>query len=185
MKYENEAEMKRQRKRKYVLSTREAAESRISRPRTSGFECFPFLLRRVNSTLFQRWVIRSFISRYVNQTTSVLRFARRERLREKIGRQIRRKQVGMCQAQRRKSAGERGKQERTEKEICISRGRNNRCHLTCLLQSRESRECVGSVEQRGGRIGQSSTRRQHSRGVGCETTMEGYSFRAGLLASIA
>lgn len=67
-------------------------------------------------------------------------------------------------------------ESRTEGEICISRGRNNRCHLTCLLlygrnvkREREKERWRSALKSSGGRIGQSWTRRR----AACETRIAG------------
>ena len=80
----------------------------------------PILSCRVNPVLFRRegegeggtlqLRERSFISRYVNHMTGVLRFARRERPKEKIGRQIRQRWVCV----KRRVAGGGGAREREE-----------------------------------------------------------------------
>lgn len=64
------------------------------------------------------------------------------KVRGKIGGQIRVEVCVECRGEKGDGEKESRSRVRTEGEICISRERNNRCHLTCLLPNVRSTDAV-------------------------------------------
>lgn len=86
----------------------------------------------------------SFIFPRVNHATAAPRFAAGEgrKVRGKIGGQIRVEVCVECRGEKGDGEKESRSRVRTEGEICISRERNNRCHLMCLLPNVRSTDAV-------------------------------------------